>query len=173
MALVVIPPTEASAFVDATPSPLDRVVKRSSNVLGRGILRPFRRSDKRDFANAEGVELVKACVGQILGMQGSSERSEGELEWDPERGSLVYLLRHQKNAIVLQELGRAYVIDALRKWEPRVSVKAVTITREIIDGEETGFLIRLRYDVISTNVPGNEVLFSDVTQEVTLPLTTA
>lgn len=171
MALVVIPATEAAVLVDATPSPLDRVTKLSSNVTGRGLIRPFRRDDKNDFANAESVELVKACVGQILGMMGSSEISQGELEWDPERGSLTYLLRHQKNDLVLQELGRVYVIDALRRWEPRLLVRAASVTREKTDsGDETILLIRLLYDIISTNVPGNNVLVKDVKQTVTLAM---
>lgn len=172
MALQVIPATEDSVLVDATPSPLDRVIKRDASVvLGRGLLRPFRRDDKKDFANAEGVTLVKACLGQLLAMHGSNEMVQGELEWDPERGSLLYLLRHQKNALVLQELGRAYVIDAIRRFEPRVIVRACTITREKgRDGLETVFAIRLVYDVISANVPGNEVLFSGIDQTVLLPL---
>lgn len=171
MALVVIPATEASVLLDATPSPTDRVTKLSSNVIGRGLVRPFRRDDKNDFANAEGVELVKSCVGQILAMMGSSEISEGELEWDPERGSLTYLLRHQKNDLVLQELGRVYVVDALRRWEPRILIKAASVTREKAEnGDETILLIRLLYDIISTNVPGNTVLFADIKQTVTLPM---
>lgn len=172
MSLELIPATEAFALVDGTPSPLDRAIKRASNVvLGRGVLRPFRRDDKRDFANADGPALVRACVGQILGMMGSNERVQGELEWDPERGSLLYLLRHQKNSLVLQELGRVYVISALERFEPRVIVRRVAISREKAStGQETVFLIRLVYDVISTNSPGNVVLFSGIDQSVLLPL---
>jgi phage baseplate assembly protein W len=171
MALVLIPATEAASLVDATPNPIDRVVRRGARaVLGRGIVRPFRRDDRNDFANAEGLVLVQSCVGQILAMRGSTEFIQGELEWDPDRGSLLHLLRHQKNTLVLQELGRTYIIDALRTWEPRVIVKNVRVTRETGEnGEETVFLIRLRYDVIATNVPGNAVLFADVGQRVSLP----
>ncbi len=172
MALVLIPATEASVLVDATPSPTDRVVRRGPRaILGRGITRPFRRDDRRDFANAEGLENVKACLGQILAMRGSTEFIQGELEWDPDRGSLLHILRHQKNTLVLQELGRTYVIDCIRRWEPRVVVKQVRISRENgVNGEPTVFLIKLVYDVIATNVPGNTVLFADVGQSVSLPL---
>lgn len=172
MALQVIPPTEASALVDATPSPLDRVVKVGGSVLGRGLVRPFRRNDRSDFANEEGLANVRACVGQILGMRGASETTQGELEWDPERGSLLHLLKHQRAPAVVQELGRRFVIDTLRRWEPRVIVKTVAISQEVInDGETviTVVVIRLTYDVIRTNVPGNDVIFGNVEQTVTLP----
>lgn len=168
--LAVIPPTEASVLVDASPSPRDRVVKRSSNVLGRGPVRPFRRDDKNDFANAEGEDLVRSCVGQILNMRGSTPTTQGELEWDPDRGSILFRLRHQKNDLIRQELARQYVIDALRRFEPRVVIKAVTCAAEELNGAEQILAIRLRYDVISTNVPGNQVILSDVQQTVLLPL---
>ncbi len=170
MPLVVIPQTEAFALVDATPSPSARIVRRNPRgVLGRGLVRPFRRDAQNDFASAEGLALVQSCIGQIVAMRGSSDFILGELEWDPDRGSLLQILRHQKNALVLQELGRTYVVDAIRNWEPRVRIKAVRITREKDpEGQETIMLIRLVYDVISTNVPGNQVLFADVEQNLSL-----
>jgi len=170
MALVIIPATEASVLVDATPSPTDRVVRRGSRaVLGRGVVRPFRRDDRNDFANAEGLALVQSCVGQIIAMRGSTEFVQGELEWDPDRGSLMHLLRFKQNTLVTQELGRTYLVDCLRTWEPRVIVKNARVTREAgPNGEETVLLIRLLYDVIATNVPGNTVLFSNVQQALSL-----
>ncbi len=172
MALVLIPRTEAAALVDGTPNPSDRNLRRASqSVLGRGVVRPFRRDDKNDFANAEGLALVQSCVGQIIAMRGSTVFLQGELEWDPDRGSLLHLLRHQKNTLVLQELARTYITDALRLWEPRVIVKRVLTSRDKgANGEETVLTIRLRYDVIATNVPGNAVLFADVSQNLSLPL---
>lgn len=172
MALVCIPATEPSVLADATPNPLDRVVRLGSRaVLGRGVTRPFRRDGMHDFANADGLALVQSCVGQVLGMRGSTPFLLGELEWDPDRGSLLHLLRHKANTLVLQELGRTYVIDALRTWEPRVIVRNVRVTAEKApNGDETVLLIRLSYDVIKTNVPGNAVLFAGVNQNVSLPM---
>jgi phage baseplate assembly protein W len=42
-----------------------------------------------------------------------------------------------------QELGRVYVMEALKRWEPRVLVTDVRITREQDDGENM-LAIRLR-----------------------------
>lgn len=170
MALVVIPATEASVYTDATPSPLDRARKMDpAGQLGSGLLRPFRRDQKSDFANASGEALVRACVGQVLGMQGAGAISQGELPWAPERGSLLYLLRHQANDLVLQNLGRQYVIDALRAFEPRIRVRATRITREKgPTNEENVLLIRVVYDVLATPQPSNLVIFPGVDQTVSL-----
>lgn len=171
MALSVIPDMEAFAYVDATPSPLDRVQKRGRDAhLGFGLVRPFRRGADVDFASAAGVELVKACIGQILGMQGSSEQTQGELLWAPERGSLLYRLRHQNNDLILQELGRVYVLEAIRQWEPRVRVRSVKVSRARSpdSGGDNILVILLVYDLVRENVGGNQVFLEGIEQTVEL-----
>lgn len=91
----------------------------------------------------------------------------GELPRRTEFGSLLYRLRHQKNDTVLQELGRLYVVEALKKWEPRVAITAVQIGREQHNGENV-LAIRIRYDVISTNPLGNNVILSSIEQRITI-----
>lgn len=135
--------------------------------LGFGLLRPFRRDLRSDFAAAGGADVIKSAVGQVLGTVGSSEFTQGELPCRTEFGSLLHLLRHQKNDRVLQELARVYVVDALKRWEPRVVVTSVKVAREQQDGQNV-LAIRLRYNVISTNTPGNNVILSGVEQTVTL-----
>lgn len=155
---------------EQTVTPLDRAIKLGKAAhLGFGLLRPFQRDEKNDFANAGGVALVKSSVGQILGTRAGSDFTQGELAWNTEFGSLLYLLRHQSNDTVLQELARVYVVEALRRWEPRVLLKDVEVTREsTADGGENVLSIRLRYDIINVNVPGNQVYLPDVTQNLTL-----
>jgi uncharacterized protein len=135
----------------------------ANEFLGNGLLRPFRRDQKADFAAAGGEEVIKSAVGQVLGTMGSSDFTQGEIAWRTEFGSLLHLLRHQKNDSVLQELARVYVVDALKRWEPRVQVTSVQVTRERLDGENV-LAIRLKYNVISTNTPGNNVILSGVEQ---------
>ena len=171
MALVLIPPTALSVYVDASTSPLDRVLKLDAGMqLGNGLVRPLQRNQRNDFSNARGLDLVKACVGQILGMRGTSPKNQGELPWDPDRGSLLQLLRHQSNDSVLQAMARVHVVGALQKYEPRVSVKNVSTSRIISgSGQPDIYLINLLYDVLAVNQPGNAVLFSNVPQQVQLP----
>ena len=133
--------------------------------LGVGVLRPFRRDQKADFAAAGGEALIKSAVGQVLGTVGASDFTQGELPFRTEFGSLLHLLRHQKNDRVLQELARVYVVDALKRWEPRVRITSVEVTREQLDGENV-LAIRVRYDVIAANAPGNNVILAGVEQTV-------
>lgn len=153
---------------EQTVSPLDRAIKlgRAAH-LGFGLLRPFQRDEKNDFANAGGVELIKACVGQVLGTRAGSDFTQGELKWRSEFGSLLYLLRHQNNDVALQELARVYVVEALRRWEPRVRVTGVEVARESANGNgQNALSIRLRYDIINVNVAGNQVYLPDVDQTI-------
>jgi phage baseplate assembly protein W len=96
---------------------------------------------------------------------GASDFTQGEIPWRTDFGSLLHLLRHQKNDRVLEELGRVYVVDALKRWEPRVIVTSVQVAREEHDGENV-LAIRLRYNLISSNVPGNNVVLSGIEQTV-------
>lgn len=175
MALYLIPQTEAAAYLDTTPNPNDRPLRRAPFAhLGRGLLRPFRRDEKNDFAYAEGEPLVRACVGQLLGMQGSSDFSRGELEWDPERGSKLYLLRHQNNDALLRELAKVYVQDAIVRFEPRVRLRAVVCTSERgPTGELNALVLRLRYDLLASNTATNRVVLDDIRQSVTINLAQA
>ena len=115
--------------------------------LGFGLLRPFRRDLKADFAADGGERLVRSAVGQILGTMASSDFTQGELPWRTEFGSLLHLLRHRRNDAVLQELARVYVVDALKRWEPRVVVTSVQMTRELQEGQNV-LAIRLRYNLV-------------------------
>ena len=137
------------------------------SILGTGLLAPLRRDKKSDFAASGGEALVRASVQQILGTVGASDFTQGEIPWRTEFGSLLFLLRHQKNDVALQELAKVYVADALRRWEPRVVVTGLTAKR-LEDGEGNKLVLRLRYNVIQRNVPGNQVLLEGVDQTVTL-----
>lgn len=169
--LRLIPRTEAATYVDTLTDPADRPMKRSAFAhLGRGVLRPFRRDEKNDFANAEGADLVRACVGQLLAMEASSENVRGELEWDPARGSQLYKLRHANNDAVLREMAKFYVTDALRRFEPRVRLTAIGVSGTYgPDGSLSVLLIRVKYDLLSSNNAANQVVLSGVKQTISIP----
>lgn len=133
--------------------------------VGFGLVRPFQRDRKADFAAAGGEALVRSAVGQILGTTGSSEFTQGEIPWRTELGSLLRLLVHQRNDATLRELARLYVVDALKQFEPRVRVRSFRISRECDRGENI-LAIRLRYDIVSS--VGGNVLIPDVEQTVTV-----
>ena len=139
-----------------TSSPLERSFReRDQGAFGFGLIRPFQRDRRSDFASAGGERVIRSAVGQVLGTMGGSDFTQGELPWRTEFGSLLHLLRHQKNDGVLQELARVYVVDALKRWEPRVQVTSVHVARERQDGENV-LAIRLRYNIVTR--PGNVIV---------------
>jgi len=160
------PPPEQPA--PSPTAPFERAPARAgSEFLGHGILRPFQRDRRSDFAAAGGEALVRSAVGQILGTMAASDFTQGELPWRTEFGSLLHLLRHQKNDAVLQELARVHVADALKRWEPRVQLTSVHVTRERDRGDNV-LAVRVRYNLISANTPGNNVILAGMEQVVVL-----
>jgi len=135
--------------------------------LGFGLVIPFQRDRQRDWAAAGGEALVRSAVAQVLGTVGASDFTQGEMPWRTEFGSLLHLLRHQKNDVALREMAKVYVQDALRRWEPRIMVTLLDAER-LDDNEGSKLVLRLRYNVIQRNVPGNQVLLEGIEQTVTL-----
>ena len=131
--------------------------------LGRGLLRPFVRDEKNDFANGSGSALVRAAVGQVVGTRTSTAQTIGELPWRPEFGSLVHTLRHSNNDDALQQIAKGFVVDALRRWEPRVRVTGFGINRRrsVPGGPEDVLELIIQYNVIDRNVPGNNVVLGN------------
>lgn len=141
---------------------------RARSFLGNGLLIPFRRDRKTDFANGSNEALVRSCVAQVLGTQASDEegRIRGELPWRPRFGSMLHKLKH-RHGHVLKELARAYVLEALRRWEPRVLVTDCYTT---FDRVTRVLSINLRYDIVVANTSGNNVVLRDIDQTVDVPL---
>lgn len=155
-------------MTEALQNPLDRVIPLGARAfLGFGVLRPFRRDEKNDFANGGEEALVRARVGQVLGTNGSSDFAQGELQWNPEFGSLLYLLRHQTNPVAVQEVGKFYVVAALQRWEPCVRVRRCTVSK-LADTEQTTLIIDLVYDIISVNTSGNDVVVAGISQSLSI-----
>ena len=135
--------------------------------LGFGLVIPLQRDRQRDWAAAGGEALVRSAVAQVLGTVGASDFTQGEMPWRTEFGSLLHLLRHQKNDVALREMAKVYVQDALRRWEPRIMVTRLDAER-LDDSAGSKLVLRLRYNVIQRNVPGNQVLLEGIEQTIAL-----
>ena len=105
-----------------------------------GLLAPFCRDKKRDFASGTGQELLRSKVLQVLMTEGQTAQTSGELPWRTAFGSGLHLLRHQRNDDVLRELALVRVREALSRWLPDVEVTELRVTRE-----GTTLTLRLRY----------------------------
>lgn len=107
----------------------------------RGLLTPFRRDRKRDFASDDGDDLLASKVLEVLATEGATARSSGELPWRTAFGTPLQLLRHQNNDVALTELARVYVRDAFRRWLPDAELVRVAVER---DGPVLNLRIRFR-----------------------------
>ena len=132
----------------------------------RGIITPFQRDRKNDFANATGVILIVSNVQQILGTRATSAAGPGELPFNPNFGSLLYLLRHQKIDVVRKAQALVYVVDALRRWEPRALVTSV----QVDDAVPRTLNIITRFRVVDPNSSGVIVVAENQTVETQINL---
>lgn len=136
--------------------------------LGYGIITPFQR-EASDFANSGGVDHIQSMISQVLGTRAGSDFTQGELPWRSDFGSLTDHLRHKNNTPILQDLARVYVAEALSRWIPQIRLKRVEASKKDgPNGRETVLLLKIVYDVIGTQRPGNNVLLTDVSQNLEL-----
>lgn len=103
--------------------------------FGHGIVCPFQRDGKGDFANDTGMRLLKSDIGELLGIEGPSPTQPGELPWDPDRGSRLGSLRHRHlHTEMMRALAEQYTATPVRVYERRVRVGPVRLTTE---GDDT------------------------------------
>lgn len=133
---------------------------------GNGVLAPFVRDGRGDFAHASDITLVRSEVRQVLGTLASSAISVGELPWRPEFGSVLPLLRFRNMDETTIELARTYVVDALKVWLRRVQILDATITADHDAGVLT---ILVAYNVLANN--NRSVLVPNVRDSVDVPIT--
>ena len=98
--------------------------------MSRGLLSPFRRDFKRDFASGEGAALLRSKVLQVLMTEGTTPHSSGELPWRTGFGSGLHLLRHRRGDHILAELARVHIRDALSRWLPEVRLVSLDVRQD-------------------------------------------
>jgi phage baseplate assembly protein W len=135
----VTPATSASSAAAAS------VARGLPAFLGRGILRPFTRDQKSDFAVGDGLALLNACIGQVLGTKGRSVHGTGELPWRGDFGSRLHLLRHRNNSAALHAFASVAVQEAIDAWEPRVRVTDVAV---LDTANPRVLVVRVLYDLV-------------------------
>lgn len=100
--------------------------------FGSGIMCPFQRDGKGDFANGTGMRLLKSDIAELIGIIGSSPQDPGELPWDPDRGSRIRSLRHRHlHSEMTRALAEQYTATPIRIYEPRVRMGPVRINTEV------------------------------------------
>jgi len=138
------PSTEKPTVPERTISGTTSIVSPIS--FGHGLLTPFRRDGKGDFANSADIELVRSNLRQVLYTTASSANTNGELPWRPEFGSLFEVLRFRSMDEVTVELARTYLVDAIKTWLPRIRIRRSNIET---DFARSLLVITVHYDILN------------------------
>jgi phage baseplate assembly protein W len=96
---------------------------------GSGPVFPLRRIGG-DFLTVSGPTLIRQALKQILGTTNDGPNTVGEIPWDTKLGSQLTLLKFKSNVELIIELGEHFVIESIRKYEPRVVVTRANIIKD-------------------------------------------
>jgi phage baseplate assembly protein W len=128
----------------------------SLDFLGRGLAFPFRFTERSGGArissttSAEHAHIHESIL-QILGTR------PGERFMRPEFGTRLKDLVFEPNDEILKGLVRAYVLEAIERWEKRVVLTKVTFDDSPANLDRNLLLVRIHYRVVASQVEGNLV----------------
>lgn len=105
----------------------------------KGISFPFRKGRKSFPEKVEGDDLIRESVLQIL------LTARGERVMRPDFGSGVFRLVFENTGRLMEEMIKTEVVSVLTKYEPRISVRNVSVFTE---GSSVD--VEIDYVVIST-----------------------
>ena len=121
--------------------------KENTDFIGNGMAFPFSITQSGGVQSSNGIDRIKQSIAQILGTR------IGERIMRPEFGSNMYKLLFEQNDNVLISLAQFYVVDALKKWEKRITIYSVNIARD--SENEHKFNIRIAFQVANSSQEGN------------------
>lgn len=121
-AAAALPPFSAEPAAGAEDTP-------AVAAAGRGIILPFRRDAKNDFANASGLAVIKSNIRQIVLTGCAEESAAGEVPWDSTLGSRAQTVVHRNSTPGLEEVQRHFIVDAVKRQEPRARITRARVSR--------------------------------------------
>jgi phage baseplate assembly protein W len=90
---------------------------------GSGIVCPFQRDAKGDFAHDGGLRVLRSDISELIGILGPTATQPGELAWRADLGTNLHSLRHRKlHSELVRATAEAMIGGALRTFEDRVRV---------------------------------------------------
>ena len=122
--------------------------------FGHGIICPFQRDGKGDFANAGGRTCLKSDVAELLGIMGPTLAQPGELPWRTQTGSRLNALRHRgmHTDMIAATVGQ-YAGEAVRRDEKRIRVGPTTVTPDPPNYPKNTLLAEFTYVPLGSNQP--------------------
>jgi hypothetical protein len=89
----------------------------TTEAFGHGLMCPFQRDGRGDFAHEGGLPLLRSDLGELLGILGPEGDQPGELPWAMSLGARLHALKHRG---MHREMVRAIAEDmtagAVRRW---------------------------------------------------------
>lgn len=118
--------------------------------LGTGIRFPamFSRVTKKT-AVIRGIEKVNQSLGDIFSTR------KGERVLNPEYGSDFHRLLFEINDEVLSDLLKIYALEAIERWEPRISVEDIKVIPSEDDEHAVNLIIS--YKISNSNIRGSYI----------------
>jgi len=90
------------------------------NEFGHGIICPFIRDGKGDFAHGTGRALLRSDIAELIGIIGPTATTPGELPWNTEIGSRVLLMKHRRMHVeMIRATADQMAAGVVRRWEKR------------------------------------------------------
>ncbi|NLE44887.1 MAG: GPW/gp25 family protein [Chloroflexi bacterium] len=124
---------------------------REREFLGRGVAFPLQLSARGGVALVEGERDIEQSIRIILGTK------PGERVMRPEFGCRVHELLFEPRSASTETRMHRYVLDALKRWEPRIDVISVNVYADAdVDGAllaEVSYVIKATHDERSIVYP--------------------
>lgn len=114
------------------------ITTQLENFIGRGITLPLKVQNGR-VPIESGFPLVRASIINILSWK------FGKRFFLNEYGSQLHQLLEEPNDVVLEEIINVFVVDAIKKWEPRVEKINSTLERT-----DTKINLQITYRMLNT-----------------------
>jgi len=89
-----------------------------------GLASPVTKKSQGYFTPSIDIELIKSSIEVILGTR------IGEYPMRPTFGSKLYQVPFDQNDAVTRALVEEFVVEAINKWEPRVTIIGFNITQD-------------------------------------------
>ncbi len=107
----------------------------------RGLVLPCDKKPEGFFQTSYTREIIRASILMIFNTR------LGERVMTPEFGSRLYKLIFEPNDALLRQLASRYVIDDLKRWEPRVKVTSIRTA-----SSEHELQIHIDYNIVSLSI---------------------
>lgn len=115
------------------------VTQQLQNFIGQGFTIPLKLTNGRPPLES-GFDLIRSSIINIVSW------AYGKRFFLNEYGSRLYELLEEPNDIILEDIVRVFVVDAINKWEKRIDLTHCSIVRT----SDIKMEVTVTYQIINT-----------------------